>query len=266
MSARVVITRELRQILGLLYRLLDVRITFFDIQQAEHTSFDMKPMSAYCAARRRNRAFDRRCVGCDREHLVTAKRLKDVHIYRCHNGLLEGIVPLYDRRNIYIGAIVFGQLRDPGSAPPADARPRERALFARLPACPQERVADIGLLLKCVSEYIIGNELVRGRNPVWAERLESHIEENLAASISLDGLAAAIGRSRSFVSHHFRTEFGRSPKQYVQKRRMEEARVMLEAGESVKGAAARLGFHDAFHFSKAFKAHWGRPPSTFCHR
>jgi AraC-like DNA-binding protein len=63
--------------------------------------------------------------------------------------------------------------------------------------------------------------------------------------------------------HHFRSEFGLSPKQYIQRRRLDEARVLLETGETVQRTAARLGFHDAFHFSKAFRARWGKPPKLF---
>jgi AraC-like DNA-binding protein len=265
MASRVIVTEELNRIMGLLRRLLDVRITFFDQQQAEYTRFDMKPMSSYCAARRKNRAFNARCIQCDRSHLVTARETRDVHIYHCHNRLLEGIVPLYDRRNIYIGAVVFGQLRDPQEPEPADVSATQRRLYRRLASCTEERVRDIGTLLKWVSEYIIGNELIRYHNRVWADRLDASIEANLHRPPRLDQMAAVIGCSKSFVSHHFRTEFGLSPRQHIQKRRLEEARVMLENGETVQRTAERLGFYDAFHFSKAFKAHWGKPPKLFRH-
>jgi AraC-like DNA-binding protein len=38
---------------------------------------------------------------------------------------------------------------------------------------------------------------------------------------------------------------------------------MLENGHSVQDTARRLGFYDAFHFSKTFKAFWGSPPLSF---
>jgi AraC-like DNA-binding protein len=233
------------------------------MQQAEHTQFDIKPMSAYCAARRSHPHFNARCIACDRAHLAVARAQRDVHIYRCHNGLLEGVVPLYDRRNFYVGAIVFGQLREAGARPPADATAAHRRLFLRLPVSSEVRATDVGSLLKCMSEYIIGNELIRCRNRPWAERLDAYIEENLGRAIRIGDMATALGCSKSFVSHRFRAEFGLSPKQYIQRRRMDEARVLLETGDTVQRAAARLGFHDAFHFSKAFRAHWGRPPKLF---
>ncbi|MEI6168199.1 MAG: helix-turn-helix domain-containing protein [bacterium] len=255
-------TEELDRIMGLLYRLMDVRITFFDMQEYELGRFKAKPMSPYCSERRKNHEFLQKCRQCDHLHLQSAKDIRDVHIYHCHSGLLEGIVPLYDNRNIYLGAIVFGQLRDAGKPPPAALRGRARTLFLRLPERSREQVMDIGYLLKYVSEYIIGREMIRYRNKPWAETLEEFIEKNLAAKLGLSTLGQAIGKSTTFISHHFQSEFGQSPRQYILRRRMEEAKLMLQNGLSVQDTAEHLGFYDPFHFSKAFKKYWSLAPST----
>jgi len=44
-------------------------------------------------------------------NMVFFERTKNVHVYHCNSGLLESIIPLYDKRKIYLGSIVFGQLR-----------------------------------------------------------------------------------------------------------------------------------------------------------
>jgi AraC-like DNA-binding protein len=256
-------TGELNRIMGLLYRLLDVRITYFDMQEFELAGFKTKPMSEYCSKRRENPEFVEQCRQCLHTHVETAKSQRDVYIYHCHSGLLEGIVPLYDNRNIYLGSIVFGQLRDTTQSVPALLRGEYRKLFLRLPKIPMERVRDIGYLLKFVSEYIIGREIIRYRNKPWAETLEEFIEKNLSRPIVLKDLGKAIGKSATFVAHHFAGEFGQSPRQYILRRKMEEAKFMLQNGAQVQEAAGRLGFFDAFHFSKAFKKYWKRSPSDF---
>ena len=255
--------RELDAIMGLLRRLLDIRITFFDMQEQELGYFHIKAMSGYCARRRASRAFNARCVACDRSHLDEAKRIRDALIYHCHNGLIEGIVPLYDQHGIYLGAIVFGQLRDPERPAPADASPGQRRLYQALQTCTPERAHDIGYLLKYVSEYIIEKELIRYRNRPWAEQIERFIGENPGRRITVRELADLIGASASFITHHFRAEFGRSPKDYVWRAKMEKARALIEGGKRVQDVAEALGFYDAFHFSKRFKAYWGQPPSRF---
>jgi AraC-like DNA-binding protein len=255
--------RELDAILELLHRILGIRTTFFDLQEREIGSCRGRGMSAYCATRRRDRAFQQRCVACDRLHLEEAKRLRAVLTYRCHHGLLEGIVPLCSRRGRYLGAVMFGQLREPGRPAPAGANPAWRRRFRRLPACSASRAQDIGYLLKCVSEYIIEKELIRLRNRPWAQKVEAYVEAHLAEPVRLRQAAAAAGCSASFLTHRFAGEFGMPFKAYLLRRKMEHAQRLLSGGASVQEVAAQLGFYDAFHFSKRFKACWGVAPSQW---
>jgi AraC-like DNA-binding protein len=256
-------TREMDQVMSRLHRLFDIRITFFDMQAYELEVFHVKPMSPFCAALRRQRKPAAQCVQCDATHLAEAKRLRDVHIYHCHTGLLEGIVPLYDRRGIYLGAIVFGQLRDPLRSPDPKWPPALKQLYRKLPSCTLEKMFDVGHLLKYVSESIISRELIRYRNKPWAEKMDQFIETHLSDKITTQQLAKTIDRSASFVAHRFEGEFGQTPRQYILKRRMEEARIMLGNGGRIQDVAEQLGFCDAFHFSKTFKRYWKHPPSHY---
>ena len=256
-------TTEMDQIMSRLHRLFDIRITFFDMQEHELEYFDIKPMSSFCSALRKKKEMAAQCTACDRLHLTEAKRARDVHIYHCHAGLIEGMVPLYDRRNIYLGAIVFGQLRDPAHTPAETWPDPLKKRYSELPVYTVEKARDVGHLLKCVSESIIDNELIRYRNKLWAEKLESYIEKHLHEKITMAQLAEAVGRSASFIAHHFSAEFGQTPQQYILKRRMEEAKIMLGNGMNVQTTAERLGFYDAFHFSKTFKRFWKKPPVSY---
>ena len=248
-------TGKMNETLGTLSRVLNLRITFFDLQESELRGFNIKGMSPFCGQRRgSDPAFDARCVQCDQEHLLAAKQARAVHVYHCHAGLLEGIVPLYDRHRVYLGAIVFGQLRD---------RDRHRPDTAALGESSPEEMRGIGALLKCTSEYIIENELVRYCGKPWAERLEDYIHDNLGAKLTLAHLAEVVGMSKSFLSHNFPREFGAPLKQYLAKLRMDRAKTRLQEGAAVREAAAELGFYDEFHFSKEFKRHFGVPPITF---
>jgi len=256
-------TREMDRIMGRLHRLFDIRITFFDMQEHELGNLHIKPMSPFCAAFRRNKRQEALCADCDRTHLEEAKRIGDVHIYHCHSGLIEGMVPLYNRRGIYLGAIVFGQLRDPTQNARKEWSPALKRLYGKLPIYSVEKALDVGHVLKHISESIIDNEWIRYRNKPWVDVLENHIELHLHEKITTERLATEIGKSASFVAHHFEREFGKTPRQYILMRRMEEAKTMLENGACVQATAERLGFYDAFHFSKTFKRFWKKPPSSF---
>ena len=77
----------------------------------------------------------------------------------------------------------------------------------------------------------------------------------------MQDLADEIDMSTSFVAHHFPSEFGKSARDYIWDQKMRAARSELEGGALVQDVADALGFFDAFHFSKRFKAFWGFPPS-----
>lgn len=254
---------ELRNILALLCRTLDVTITFFDSQAQELAGLNVKGMSRFCAACRTAPAFDRACRACDQQHLHAAKSNRAPLIYHCHCGLLEGIVPLYSRDGLYLGALMFGQLRDAARRRTAAVPARTTRLWRALKTCTPARAADTGRLLKYVSEYIIGQELIRVRHQRSAESMRQYLDDHVAEHVNLQDLGRLVGRSVSFVMHHFAAEFGKTPKQYLRERKMEQARALLARGLQVQQVAEQLGFYDAFHFSKHFRRHWGRPPSAF---
>jgi len=255
-------TREMDEVMSRLHRLFDIRITFFDVQEDEHRDFHIKPMSSFCSALRQQTTMEQQCAACDRMQLAEAKKLRDVHIYHCHAGLIEGIVPLYDRRNLYLGAIVFGQLRDPYVQANKRWTGPQKRHYSALPHCPMEKARDIGHLLKLVSESMIDQELIRRQSSPWVAQLDSYIEQHLHEKITTADLARQINKSESFITHCFPLEFGSTPRQYILKRRMEEAKLMLGNGASVQDTAERLGFYDAFHFSKTFKRFWNKPPGA----
>ena len=131
-----------------------------------------------------------------------------------------------------------------------------------LPAYDDRRVREIADLLEYLCTYILQNQLIRSRPATWAERLSAYVREHAQERLTVDELAAAAGYSRSFVTHRFRRQFGCTLRQYVQRARMRQAQVLLRKGCSVKETAYRLGFCDQFHFSKAYKAWSGKPPSA----
>lgn len=259
----VVQTEKMNEVMNLLFRVLDIRITFFDLEESELDYFDIKQMSPFCHYyRMTDPSFECECIKCDRENLLIAKRTGNVHVYHCHSGLLEGIVPLYDKRKTYLGAIVFGQLRDKDREYEYRSG-KEKELLEKTRFLSVQELCDIGELLKHIGEYIIESEIIKNKNKLWTERVEDYIAEHLNEKITLAHLAKYIDRSPSFVSQNFPREFGFPLKSYILKQKMKLAKDMLESGKSVKQTAFELGFYDEFHFSKKFKSYYKKPPVNY---
>jgi len=254
-------TTELEATIALIGRLLGIRVTFFDADGDELPLASLREMTPYCDRRRRDPDFAARCRACDRQHLAAARRSGKTQVYRCHDGLTEGIVPLFDSGGVHLGAMVFGQIRDPARKPPALSAPLAR-LRARLPSFPIAKAEEIGTLLKYASEYIIHSEIVKRRSLPWADKVEACIQAHLARPLRISALARETGYSASFIHHRFKADYGVSPARYIAGLKMDLARRRLAEGASVKETAAALGFRDPFHFSKAFRRRFGHPPSS----
>ena len=75
-------------------------------------------------------------------------------------------------------------------------------------------------------------------------------------------LAASLGVGVSTLGHRFQDLVGTGPVAWARRRRLERARELLAQGLGVAEAAERLGFANAFHFSRAYTRALGRNPSA----
>jgi AraC-like DNA-binding protein len=129
------------------------------------------------------------------------------------------------------------------------------------------RLAEV-LLLKIGEEPARVASLGRGAGAVEGarenfERCRALIDKHAAEWSGLGDIAAAARLDASSVCRLFRRFLGVSPHQYLRRRKMAlAAAFLLERGGRVQDAAARVGMEDPFHFSRAFKAVHGVPPSA----
>jgi len=84
-----------------------------------------------------------------------------------------------------------------------------------------------------------------------------------AERITLDELANAAGLSKFHLVRSFTQECGLAPHAYQNLRRVIDAKVRIERGQSIKEAATSNGFADQAHFSRVFKRLVGVPPGAW---
>ena len=90
------------------------------------------------------------------------------------------------------------------------------------------------------------------------------IEQNLSSSMTLTELAAMADVSRFHFSRAFKAATGESPYQYVLRRRVERAKMLLADSQMPLDDVARsVGFHDTSHFQRAFKLRVGTSARRF---
>lgn len=95
------------------------------------------------------------------------------------------------------------------------------------------------------------------------EQILDYFEDHYAEKISLDRIAGNMYLSPFYISRIFKSEVGDTPIRHLINIRLEKAMELLQSGfsGSIREVAARVGYEDAYHFSKLFKKRYGYPPS-----
>ena len=101
------------------------------------------------------------------------------------------------------------------------------------------------------------------REPNGVARAMTYLDANYAEDIDLARLSTVAGLPRFRLIRAFRRETGLTPHAFLVDRRVRAARDMLAEGASPVDAAARSGFYDQAHLTRAFKARVGVTPGVY---
>ena len=94
------------------------------------------------------------------------------------------------------------------------------------------------------------------------EWLARSLEDDPTRAISLDQLAASVAVTPKHLCRLFARSLGRSPMTTVRLARLERALLLLARTDlSVQEIAFHTGFASPYHFSRAFRAAYGVPPT-----
>jgi two-component system response regulator YesN len=93
-------------------------------------------------------------------------------------------------------------------------------------------------------------------------KLKQYISDSINEDITLEKASRIVSMSKSYLSSIFKKETGESFTDYVNRKKMEEAKELIQRyGLKTYEAADKLGFNDESYFSKLFKKFIGINPS-----
>jgi AraC family transcriptional regulator len=147
-----------------------------------------------------------------------------------------------------------------------------RSELRQAPHPAQTLIAD-GVALALVGHLLGHHSSVRDPPPARApsrtqpavRRALEYLHANPTARPGLEDLARAAGLSKHHFARAFRVETGMPPGYYVERMRIEDAKRLLrnDPKRSVADIAHELGFADHSHFTRRFRKHVGRTPTSF---
>jgi AraC-like DNA-binding protein len=199
----------------------------------------------------------------------------------CRDGVVDAFRwdPRRPTRHVYLH---FDLRPDPPGLPPPEAWPVVRALPDRDVVRPllhhavtwaQDgdpqllRLTVAHLLLSVVSGQLGTRAMPRPVPPPPVAAAQAEVERRLredpAAPIRLADLAGAAHVSPEHLCRVFATATGRSPMETVRLARLDRAAELLARSDlPVAAVAAAVGFRDPYHFSRRFRAAYGRSPTA----
>ncbi|MFH9657808.1 helix-turn-helix domain-containing protein [Streptomyces sp. NPDC017248] len=120
------------------------------------------------------------------------------------------------------------------------------------------------LLLRLAHLATSAAETSRQQTDSTFTRFRDAVEEDFATNHSVSAYADALGYSRRTLVRAVRAATGETPKGFIDKRVVLEAKRLLAHTDLPIGrVGAAVGFPDAANFSKFFQLHTGQTPVTF---
>lgn len=103
----------------------------------------------------------------------------------------------------------------------------------------------------------------RGLSPMVEEAI-SIMTESLESPPSIGRIAQSLGTTQRTLGRLFQAELGAPPKRVEQRLRLATARRLAqESRHSIAEIAVRCGYTSAVSMTRAFREHYGKPPSRF---
>lgn len=128
----------------------------------------------------------------------------------------------------------------------------------------------IGSIYK-LCDYLIANSKDKVEKPVnnsllYVKNVISYIQLKYSEPITVETIAFACGLNRSYLTRLFKNATGYSLQEYLIVYRMKMAcKMLVDTNMNIQTISNKIGYSDAFTFTKAFKKHTGKSPSEYRH-
>ena len=107
-------------------------------------------------------------------------------------------------------------------------------------------------------------KLNRSSCTIKIDEIIRFIHANLCSCITVESLADKFHFHPNYFIKFFKKHTGASPLQYINKARIEKAKLLLKSTSlSITEITEKTGFGDIYHFSRSFKNYTGYSPSDF---
>ena len=217
-----------------------------------------------------------RCIACDQCKIRHYTAESGFQFYRCHLGICEAVMPLYDK-NTPLAYLAVGCYLD--DTPMEEQWEHTRSLLDWWPGGPdtlkeaffqfrqysQQEIQAYAETLEALSAYIQLKGMILATEQTDAQKLALYLDEHYMEKLSLASISRHLHIGRTKLCAIAKELSGGETLSYlIARRRIDAAkRLLLQSNMPISAVAESVGISDYNYFSKVFRSMTGTTPSTF---
>ena len=217
-----------------------------------------------------------RCVACDRCKIRHYTAEKGFQFYRCHAGVCEAVMPLFDKKRP-LAYLVFGCYLDESPMEEQWERSRQlldwypggagvlRPAFFQFRQYTQKEIQAYAETLEALSSYIQLKGMILTAEQTDLQKLSQYLDQHYMEKLSLESISQQlhIGRTKLCALAKELSE-GQTLSYLVAQRRIDAAkRLLVQSSLPISAIGESVGISDYNYFSKVFRSATGMTPSAF---
>lgn len=218
----------------------------------------------------------RRCVACDECKIRRYTADRGFQFYRCHVGICEAVMPLFDRKRP-LAYLAFGCYLD--ETPMEEQWEYSRSLLDWYPGGPdalkdaffqfrqysQKEIQAYAEILEALSAYIQIQGMILSTEQTDLQRLDLYLEQHYMEHLSLASISRELHMGRTkLCTLAKQLSGGRTLSYLIARRRITAAKkLLLQTSLPISEVGEAVGVSDYNYFSKVFRSVAGMTPSAF---
>ncbi len=217
-----------------------------------------------------------RCVSCDAAAAKICKGIKAAYHYRCHAGICETLIPIFDNGEV-IAYLGFGQLLNESPLEEQWEHTKNTLAwyhgdldslyqkFLRIQQYSEKKTAALTEILKTMADYVQSSGAVASTKYSDLQRLEMYLTQHYTEKLTLKQVSANLGFGATKLCALAKLlSNGHSLTWLIASYRIEAAQKLLAASDKpISEIAIIVGYEDYNYFTKVFKQIVGITPRMY---
>ena len=265
-------TYNLSKVLRDYYTVTHIRSVIFDENLQELIAYPPEK-EAFCHKICSDPVLSQKCDACDRKLCERCKKEKTAVSARCHMGLIDAVVPIYDHSGV-IGYIMFGQVLPAAHQTQTRSKMKRQLseesfpgigrLIDSLPTKTEREMEASATLLQAAATYFLSNNWVIPARAEFIRDLDAYIDSHIADPITVEDICTAFHMRRTRLYNAVREYLNCGIAQYIKRCRIQHAcKLLTESDLSIAEIAYSVGYMDYCYFSQIFKEEKGTSASNY---